>query len=329
MFVAILPIVIGFFLDLAFGDPQTKYHPICLIGSLITKTEKAILSLAYFKCDDEKTRNKRLIFGGFLLALIVISISFFVPFAIIFAAKKISIWLGVAVEGVMCYFILAQKSLKEQSMAVYDELENNNIDGARKRLSYIVGRDTKDLDEEQIAKAAVETVAENTADGVIAPMIYIFFGGASLGFLFKAVNTLDSMVGYKNDKYLYFGKASARLDDIFGFIPARVSAILIILASALLDLDYKNAWTIFLRDRKNHPSPNSAQSEAACAGALGIMLGGGSFYGGKFCEKPTIGDSYNEITSYDIVLANKLLYVSSGIFMYIGVFVKLVANFTI
>lgn len=329
MFISVLPIVIGYFLDLIFGDPQTKYHPICIIGSLISKTEKIILSFDFFNKGDEQEQNKKLFFGGVILAVIVIFISFTVPFAILYLLGRISIWLKVAIEGVMCYFILAQKSLKQQSMAVYNELENDDIISARTKLSYIVGRDTKDLDAEQIAKAAVETVAENTADGVIAPMLYIFLGGAPLGFLYKAVNTLDSMVGYKNEKYLYLGRASARLDDVFGFIPARISAILIILSSILLDLDYKNAWTIFLRDRKNHPSPNSAQSESACAGALGIMLGGGSYYGGVLVEKKTIGDSINEITSYDIVLANKLLYVSSGIFIYVCCFIKLIANFSI
>ena len=329
MFISVLPIAIGYFLDLIFGDPQTKYHPICIIGSLISKTEKIILSFDFFNTSDEREKNKKLFFGGVFLAIIVIFISFAVPFAILYLLGKINIWLKVAIEGVMCYFILAQKSLKQQSMAVYNELENDDIISARTKLSYIVGRDTKDLDAEQIAKAAVETVAENTADGVIAPMFYIFLGGAPLGFLYKAVNTLDSMVGYKNEKYLYLGRASARLDDVFGFIPARISAILIILSSILLDLDYKNAWTIFLRDRKNHPSPNSAQSESACAGALGIMLGGGSYYGGVLFEKKTIGDSINEITSYDIVLANKLLYVSSGIFIYVCCFIKLIANFSI
>lgn len=329
MFISVLPIAIGYFLDLIFGDPQTKYHPICIIGSLISKIEKIILSFDFFNTSDEREKNKKLFFGGVFLAIIVIFISFAVPFAILYLLGRISIWLKVAIEGVMCYFILAQKSLKQQSMAVYNELENDDIISARTKLSYIVGRDTKDLDAEQIAKAAVETVAENTADGVIAPMLYIFLGGAPLGFLYKAVNTLDSMVGYKNEKYLYLGRASARLDDVFGFIPARISAILIILSSILLDLDYKNAWTIFLRDRKNHPSPNSAQSESACAGALGIMLGGGSYYGGVLVEKKTIGDSINEITSYDIVLANKLLYVSSGIFIYVCCFIKLIANFSI
>ena len=329
MFISVFPIAIGYFLDLIFGDPQTKYHPICIIGSLISKIEKIILSFDFFNTSDEREKNKKLFFGGVFLAIIVIFISFAVPFAILYLLGRISIWLKVAIEGVMCYFILAQKSLKQQSMAVYNELENDDIISARTKLSYIVGRDTKDLDAEQIAKAAVETVAENTADGVIAPMLYIFLGGAPLGFLYKAVNTLDSMVGYKNEKYLYLGRASARLDDVFGFIPARISAILIILSSILLDLDYQNAWTIFIRDRKNHPSPNSAQSESACAGALGIMLGGGSYYGGVLVEKKTIGDSINEITSYDIVLANKLLYVSSGIFIYVCCFIKLIANFSI
>lgn len=329
MFISILPIAIGYFLDLIFGDPNTKYHPICLIGNLISKTEKLLLGLKFLENKEENPSKTKMFFGGVVLWLVVVAVSFLVPYVFLNLVGRINIWLKVIVEGCMCYFILAQKSLKQQSMAVYDELLKDDIVNARRKLSYIVGRDTENLDVEQVSKATVETIAENTSDGVIAPLFYMFIGGAPLGFLYKAVNTLDSMVGYKNEKYLYFGRFSAKLDDVFNFIPSRISAFLIMLACFPLDLDYQNAWFIFKRDRKNHPSPNSAQSESACAGALGIMLGGGSYYGGHFCEKKTIGDSINEISTNDIVLANKLLYVSSGIFMYICSFIKLISNFNI
>lgn len=336
MFVAILPLALGYLLDSFFGDPKTKYHPICIIGSLISFLEEILIDKGD-KNEEPKGTKSSLIIKGIVLSAIVMTASFAVPFFFLRAIYVNSTFFGVVFESILCFFILARRSLVEQSMAVYDLLEKDDIIGARKALSMIVGRDTENLDEEQIARAATETVAENTNDGVIAPMFFMTIGfmtgikglGSALGLLYKAVNTLDSMVAYRNKRYENFGKSSAIIDDIFGFIPARISAVLIIISSAILDLDYKNAIYIFKRDRYNHKSPNSAQSESACAGALGIMLGGDSYYSGVLSSKPTIGDSINLITREDIALSEKLLNVSSAIFLYIGLFLIFTLNFSI
>ena len=195
------------------------------------------------------------------------------------------------IESFFCYQILAVKSLKVESDRVYRALKEEGLISGRKAVSMIVGRDTKELSEEGVTKAAVETVAENTSDGVIAPLFYMVIGGAVLGFAYKAVNTMDSMIGYKNDKYRYFGTAAARLDDAANFLPSRLAALLMIAASFLLGMDGPGAFRIYCRDRKNHKSPNAAQTESVMAGALGVELAGNAWYFGKLYEKPTIGGS--------------------------------------
>ncbi len=296
-----IALAVGFVLDLIFGDPHWMPHPICLIGNMISKTEKVIRGVL------PKTEKAELA-GGILLVIIVAAVSTAVPFAILWAAGKIHILLRVAIEAFMCYQILSVKSLKTESMKVYRELIREDLAGARKMVSMIVGRDTQDLSLEQVTKAAVETVAENTADGTVAPMLFMALGGAPLGFFYKAVNTMDSMIGYKNDRYLYFGRFAAKLDDVVNYIPARLSAYLMILASFLLKLDYRNAWKVFRRDRFNHASPNSAQTESVCAGALDIQLAGDAYYFGKLYKKKTIGDPLRPIVYEDIYSANRLLY---------------------
>lgn len=302
---AVLPSMIalaaGFVLDLIFGDPHWMPHPICLIGSMISKGEKVIRGVL------PKTEKAELA-GGILLVIIVAAVSTAVPFAILWAAGQIHILLRVAIEAFMCYQILSVKSLKTESMKVYQELVREDLAGARKMVSMIVGRDTQDLSLEQVTKAAVETVAENTADGTVAPLLFMALGGAPLGFFYKAVNTMDSMIGYKSDRYLYFGRFAAKLDDVVNYIPARLSAYLMILASFLLKLDYRNAWMVFRRDRYNHASPNSAQTESVCAGALDIQLAGDAYYFGKLYKKKTIGDPLRPIVYEDIYSANRLLY---------------------
>lgn len=296
----------GFFLDLLFGDPEWLPHPICMIGSLIAKTEKAVRHLL------PKTQKGEL-FGGILLVVLVITVSTIVPFVLLWAAEQVHLFLRIGVEAVMCYQILSVKSLKTESMKVYQELAADNLAGARRMVARIVGRDVAQLDEEQVTKAAVETVAENTADGTVAPFLFLALGGAPLGFLYKAVNTMDSMIGYKNDQYLYFGRAAAKLDDVANFIPARAAAFLMILAACLLGLDGRNAWRMFWRDRFNHASPNSAQTESVCAGALNIQLAGDAYYFGKRYPKPTIGDAVQAINYTHIKEANRLLYGTAGL----------------
>ena len=301
-----IALTIGFVLDLIFGDPYWLPHPIRFIGNLISNGEKLI------RGNKEKSAEKQRV-EGVILAVSVIVISTIIPIIILVAARMINNYLALAIESFMCYQILATKGLKTESMKVYNKLAEEDLEGARYAVSMIVGRDTKALDEAGVAKAAVETVAENTSDGIIAPMIFMAIGGAPLGFLYKAINTLDSMIGYKNDKYLNFGRFAAKLDDIANFIPARISAYLMIFASFILGFNYKGAYKIYSRDKYNHASPNSAHTESVCAGALNVQLAGNAYYFGKLYEKPTIGDDLRPINYDDIKKANKLLYATAFI----------------
>lgn len=295
----------GFFLDLLIGDPYCLPHPIRWIGNLITKIEVALR-----KGEREK---KRELYKGVWMVIFIVGITMLVSAAVLIVAYQIHPYLGVMVELVMTYQILATKCLKIESMKVYERLKAEDVEGARKAVSMIVGRDTKVLSEEGIAKAAIETVAENTSDGVIAPMLYIALGGPVLGWMYKAINTMDSMIGYKNEKYLYFGRAAARLDDVVNYLPSRISAYLMILAAGLSGKSYcaKHAFKIYRRDCRKHASPNSAQTEAACAGALGIRLAGDASYFGKVVKKPYIGDAERAVEYEDIRRANHLLYVTA------------------
>ncbi len=304
MTVRILALWTGFLIDLVFGDPVYAFHPIRLIGNLIGKSEKAIRKAL-------PNNEKSELIGGFILWIWVATVSFFVPFILLKCLYRVNFWLGFILESIFFWQIIAAKSLKTESMKVYKAFEEGDTEKARKAVSMIVGRDTASLTAEGITKAAVETVAENTSDGVTAPLIFAALFGASGGFLYKAVNTMDSMVGYKNDKYLYFGRFAAKCDDVFNFIPARITAYFMIISSFILGLDGKNAFKIFLRDRFNHASPNSAQTEAVCAGALDVMLAGDAYYFGKLYKKKTIGDNIRKIEPKDIKNANNLMYMTS------------------
>ncbi len=301
--VLLTAIILGFILDFIFGDPRWLPHPICFIGKLISITEKAVRRF----CGE---KPEGLLMGGFVMVVIVLTVTFAVPYFILTLAEMYSPVLAFAVETFMFYQIFAMRSLKEASLQVYDALKSGDLQEARKKLSWIVGRDTAELTDEEVAKAAVETVAENTSDGVIAPLFFMFIGGAPLAFLYKAINTMDSMVGYKNDKYLYFGRCAAKLDDVANFIPARISGLLMVAAAYFLNMDASGSWRIFKRDRRHHLSPNSAMTESAPAGALGIKLGGGHFYFGKWVPKDTIGDEVKKTDAEDIVKMNGLMYMT-------------------
>ncbi len=300
----IIEVTIGFILDLILGDPTWLPHPIRLIGWFISKGEK-LLRKAFPKS------QKGEFMAGAVLAVTITALSFIIPFLLLNFLSRLSIYAEVAVASLFCYQILATKSLKTESMRVYYHLKNHDMTNARKYLSWIVGRDTQDLTEEGITKAAVETVAENTSDGVIAPLIFLVIGGAPFGFLYKAVNTMDSMIGYKNDRYLYFGRFAARFDDVLNFIPAILSGYMMIGASFFCGLDYTNALKIYKRDKRNHSSPNSAKTEAVCAGALNVRLAGDAYYFGKLVKKKTIGDNNRNIKTDDIKTANKLMYTTA------------------
>lgn len=298
-------VVLGFILDLLLGDPRWLYHPVRIIGKLIDGLEYLLLRLL------PKTKAGERI-GGEILVVLVVAISTGVPAIILYLLYyKVNVWAGFALETFWCYQLLATKSLKVESMRVYDRLTKGTLPEARTAVSMIVGRDTSELTEEGVTKAAVETVAENTADGIIAPLIFMMIGGAAGGFLYKSINTMDSMVGYKNDKYRYFGTAAAKLDDVVNFLPARIAAWLMIAGSYLLGMDGKQAKKVYLRDRMNHSSPNSAQTESVMAGALDVQLAGDACYFGKVLKKPTIGDPIRPVVPGDITNANRLLYITA------------------
>lgn len=298
---SLLALMLGFVLDLIFGDPRWLYHPICVIGNLIAFLEKRIRKLF-------PKSEKGELAGGTLEVFLVCMFSLCVPLAVISILYRQIPLAGFPLETFWCYQLFASKSLKTESMKVYDRLKHGTIEEARYAVSMIVGRDTGSLTETGVTKAAVETIAESTSDGIIAPMFYMAVGGVPLMFLYKGINTMDSMLGYKNEKYLYYGRCAAKLDDAANYIPARLSGVLMTAASFLAGLDGKNAWKIFCRDRRNHASPNSAHTESAMAGALQVQLAGDAWYFGKLYKKPFIGDDIRPVEAEDIPRANRLMY---------------------
>ena len=297
--------IAGFVLDLLIGDPYCLPHPVRWIGKLIDYLTNKLLKQEY----TSKKKNG----NGLILAILVILATVLISASILVVSYTINSYFGIIIESVMSYQCLASKSLYTESMKVYHGLKERGLEAGREAVSMIVGRDTASLDETGVTKAAVETVAENTSDGVIAPMIYLAIGGPVLGLAYKAINTMDSMIGYKNDRFYDFGKYAAKLDDIVNYIPARISAFLMILSCMFLGSGYSmsNAFRIFKRDRYNHASPNSAQTESVCAGALGIKLAGPASYFGKIVEKPFIGDGLRAVELEDIKRANKLMLATS------------------
>ena len=297
-------LLLGFILDLLVGDPHSIPHPVVGIGKLISALERLLRRLC------PQTEQGEKVAGGILWCLVVL-ISTALPLAILWACHWISPWLRLAVESIMCWQVLAAKSLRDESMKVYAALKTGDLERSRYAVSMIVGRDTQRLDGDGVTRAAVETVAENTSDGVVAPLLFLAIGGAPLGFFYKAVNTMDSMLGYVEPPYKNIGLVPAKMDDVVNFIPARLSALLMLAAGALLGLDVKNGWRIFKRDRFNHASPNSAQTESVCAGLLGLRLAGDAWYHGVLHKKPYIGDEVRPIRHEDIPLAGRLLYVTA------------------
>lgn len=316
-----IALALGIVLDFILGDPHGWWHPVIGIGNIITKTETVVRKIF------PKSKGGERI-GGIVLVWFVILVSVAVPAVLLYAAYRIHRIAGVSLEAVMCYTMLAAKSLKTESMKVAEALERDGLEAGRKAVSMIVGRDTQRLDETGVIKAAVETVAENTSDGVIAPLIFMGIFGAVGGFFYKAINTMDSMIGYKNDRYRYFGTAAAKLDDVVNFLPARVSAVVMIAAAFLCGMDGKGAFRVFKRDRYQHASPNSAQTESVMAGALGVQLAGEAWYFGVKHDKPTIGDAKRAIEISDIKKSNRLMYVTTVLtaVMVLGIRIMIVIN---
>ena len=296
----LLAMCLGFLLDLLVGDPNWMPHPVRFIGWLIAKVEQLLRSGG-----EKSPRQLRLL--GAAETVLVISLCTLLPAVLLLCAGMLSPWLALVLETLMCYQIFASRALRDESMKVYRALRSGDLQAARQAVSMIVGRDTQTLSTEGVARAAVETVAENTSDGVVAPLLFVALGGASLGFCYKAINTMDSMLGYKNERYLNFGRFAAKLDDVVNFIPARISAILMICGAFFVHQNTGEAMRIFRRDRFQHASPNSAQTESVCAGALGLRLAGDASYFGRLVHKPSIGDATREIEPEDIPRANRLM----------------------
>ncbi len=338
MKLSLLALVLGFAVDLAVGDPHWLYHPVRLIGNLIAALENLLRALFRVRLPEDETeaasarernagsmretetasaREKdagfaaREFLAGTVLAVLVLLISSGVPLLLLLAAQRLHPLARLVLESLFCWQLLAVKSLRDESKKVYDRLREHDLAASRRAVSMIVGRDTERLDEAGVARAAVETVAENASDGVIAPLFYMAIGGAALGFFYKAVNTMDSMIGYRNSRYLYFGRFAAKLDDAANFLPARICALLMMAAAFLTRLDGKNAWRIFQRDRFCHASPNSAQTEAVMAGALRIRLAGDTWYFGELHKKEYIGDDLRPVEPEDILRAHRLLYATA------------------
>jgi adenosylcobinamide-phosphate synthase len=307
-----IELAIGYVLDMIIGDPNNPLHPVRGIGYVANKFENIFRSLL----------KKNLRLAGFIVWILTIGLTFIITFEIVKIARFLNIYLGIILESLLIYFCISSKGLVVEGYKVIKFLLKDDLEGARKQLSYIVGRDTGSLSKEGVIKAVVETIAENMADGIIAPLFYAGIFGAPLAFTYKAVNTLDSMFGYKNDKYIEFGYFPAKLDDVFNYIPARITGLLIVLASLILGYDYKNSLKVYIRDRNNHTSPNSAHPEAAMAGALGVQLGGANYYFGKLVEKPTIGDKVKEIEINDVNKTAKVLYLASFIGLLIALLIR-------
>ena len=295
-----LPLVIGFVLDVLIGDPYRLPHPVRFIGRLISALEAFV-----------RAHFRKLTVGGVFLAVAVLLISAAGTWGLLFLCCLLHPLLGMAVESILCYYMIAARCLQKESMKVYRAFEEDDTEKARKAVSMIVGRDTDQLGRDGIIRAAVETVAENTSDGVTAPIMYMALFGAVGGMAYKSVNTMDSMIGYRNEKYLELGRFAARLDDVLNFVPSRLTALAMIISAYLLGMDGRNAFRIWRRDRLRHASPNSAQTESVCAGALGVRLAGDAYYFGELHRKPYIGDDSRPIENEDIRRANRLMYLTS------------------
>ncbi len=311
----------GFLLDCIVGDPHCLPHPVRFMGSLISFLERRLNKAS----DPAKIQRLK----GFILVFCLISVTFLLSYGLIFVSRLIHPFLSFFFESLMCWNCIAAKSLYSESMKVCRELKKNDLNEARKAVSMIVGRDTDVLDEKGVAKAAVETVAENTSDGVVAPVFFIALFGASGGMVYKAINTMDSMIAYKNERFKNFGFCAARLDDAANLIPARFSAILMVLSALILAVfPFKqrfrpvNAVKIFFRDRYKHASPNSAQTESVVAGALGLQLAGDTVYEGKVEKKDFIGDALREVEAKDIFRSNLLMYAAAILAIVISVWVR-------
>ena len=315
-----MAVLCGFLLDCLLGDPEKMPHPVIWMGKAIFHLEKWLRRRLPQTPEGERT-------GGIILAITLLVSTLLISGGLCGLLWWIHPLLGLALQILWCWQALAMRCLAKESSNVYRCLKTEGLEAGRNAVSRIVGRDTAQLSEQGVIKATVETVAENFSDGVLAPLLYMLIGGAPLALTYKAINTMDSMVGYKNDKYLYFGRAAAKLDDVANYIPSRIAALLWIVVSPLAGGNISNAWKIWRRDRRNHSSPNSAQTESACAGSLGIQLAGPACYFGKRLEKPYIGDAVREIELEDILRSNRIMIVASVVGVVVGLAIHIAIAF--
>lgn len=300
--------IIAFLIDTIIGDPRTKYHPVVLMGKLI-----ALLEHCFYRADDSD--NKKFVMG-IMLVIITLLISYEVAAAIMLLSYQIPFsWGSAAVGGLLLSFTISPNSLAKAGKGIYALLIMGELTEAREKVGWIVGRDTKDLDDAEIARATIETIAENTVDGIIAPLFFFVLGGVPLAVLYRAANTMDSMIGYKNEKYLYFGRGAAKLDDVLNYIPARITAMLFLFSALILGFDYQNAYRIMQRDAAKHPSPNGGYAEATMAGALHIRLGGMNSYFGRKSFRAYMGDAMVFIAPQHIMAAIRMMYTATVLFI--------------
>ena len=313
-----LAIVCGFLIDLAVGDPEQLTHPVVIMGKCISFLEKKLRKV--FPATPEGELR-----AGAVMAFIMLFGTLIVTYGISYLAFRIHIVLFFIIQTIMCWQAIAVRDLRKESMDVYQYLEPEvKIEKARKQVARIVGRDTDKLDSKGVTKAVIETIAENFSDGVVCPLFYMLIGGGSLAMTYKAVNTMDSMVGYKNDKYLYFGRTGAHMDDVAGYIPSRLAAVFWIAAAAFMGKDWKNSYRIWRRDNRKSTSPNSGQTEAACAGSLGVELLGPAYYFGELYDKPTMGDPKREVLPRDIKVTVNMMYTASMLFCGTGLLIRMI-----
>lgn len=300
--------VIAFLVDALIGDPRSKFHPVVLIGNLISFLEKIL------RRDVDKPSKK--IFKGGVLVGIVVIVAYLVGFGIEILSQIVpSLAAQIFIQALALSFMISPRSLADSAREIYSLLDVENLAAAREKVGWIVGRDTQNLNEAEVVRATVETVAENTVDGIISPLFYFAIGGLPLAVAYRAINTMDSMLGYKNDKYFYFGRVAARLDDVANFVPARLTGFLFICAAVILHLDYRNAFEMMKRDASKHPSPNGGWAEATVAGALNIRLGGTNYYFGEPHFRAYMGEPNESLESTHIIGAIRLMYTATVLFL--------------
>ncbi|MDR1083395.1 MAG: adenosylcobinamide-phosphate synthase CbiB [Deltaproteobacteria bacterium] len=312
---------VAYVVDWLMGDPQTWPHPVRVIGALISRLEKLLRKTI---SRSGPPSDRALFWAGTLMALAAVSITGYLVWIFLHFSARMSQTLWYLIGLYFIYSLLCLRDLLDHTQRVEQALDCGDIPQARQALSWIVGRDTAQLNITDIRRAEIETLAENFSDGLVAPLFYLAVGGPVLAWMYKAINTLDSMVGYKNPTYLFFGRFSARIDDVLNYIPARLAALILISASRTVGGDYKNAWILWRKEGRFHSSPNSGQTEAAMAGALGVQLGGPGYYGGLFVDKPVIGSSGNPASAELVRKAERLIQVGSFLMLLSAMIIELI-----